>query len=216
MAQSDFYPVIFDIVNSYTRHKVLQRRFSAILQNGYRGEANCPSQCAGLIIKFLGEDIADGNRKIKAVFSTAAADRIVMEHTQLFSDAAYQKNFRISLESLPSVVKEMGYLIFKEKQHLGTVAAFLGFGASLAAYCESREHLGVAAMETVVESIAHYYCRHIKSWLRANGGVVSLVIYKRCITNVATWWTTPLAICSLIDNEPEGWPDNVRLLKKIK
>lgn len=71
MAQSDFYPVIFDIVNSYTRHKVLQRRFSAILQNGYRGEANCPSQCAGLIIKFLGEDIADGNRKIKAVFSTA-------------------------------------------------------------------------------------------------------------------------------------------------
>ena len=177
MAQSDFYPVIFDIVNSYTRHKVLQRRFSAILQNGYRGEANCPSQCAGLIIKFLGEDIADGNRKIKAVFSTAAADRIVMEHTQLFSDAAYQNNFRISLESLPSVVKEMGYLIFKEKQHLGTVAAFLGFGASLAAYCESKEHLGVAAMETVVESITHYYCRHIESWLRANSGVVSLVIY---------------------------------------
>lgn len=171
MSETDFYPVIFDIVHSYTRHKILQRRFSSILRNGYPGEANtCPSQCAGLIIKFLGEDIADGNRKIRAVFSTAAADRIVMEHSQLFSDAAYKKNFRISLESLTTVVSEMGNLIFKEKQHLGTVAAFLGFGASLAAYCESNEHLGVVAVENVVESITNYFCRHVGSWLKANGG----------------------------------------------
>ena len=173
MSETDFYPVIFDIVNSYTRHKVLQRRFSSILQRAFQGEVTCPSQCAGLIVKFLGEDTAEENQKIKAVFSTAAADRIIVEHAQLFSDAAYEKNFRVSLESLTPLVNEMGRVIFKEKQHLGTVGALLAFGGTFASYCEAKEGLGVAAVETIVESVTHYFCRHVGSWLKTSGGVVS-------------------------------------------
>lgn len=172
MSETDFYPILFDVVNSYTRHKILQRRFSSILQN-VRGEASCPSQFVALIVKFLGDEIQAENQQIKAVFSTAAADRIIAEHAELFSDSVYEKNFRVTLQRLPSVVNEMGDVIFKEKQHIGTVGAFLAFGATFAAYCEQKDGLGAVAVEKIVESVAKYLDHHVRSWLRTNGGLVS-------------------------------------------
>lgn len=110
----------------------------------------------------------------------------------------------------------MGYLIFKEKQYLGIVVVFFGFGVLLVVYCELKEYLGVVVMEIVVELIIYYYCCYIELWLRVNGGVVSLVIYKCCIINVVIWQIIFFVICFLIDNELEGWFNNVWLLKKIK
>ena len=176
MSETEFYPLLLDIIRSYTRHKSLQRRFSSILQK-VRGEASCPSQFAGLIVKFLGEDIEAENQQIKVVVSTAAADRIIAQHTELFSDSVYEQNFRVSPQRLQSVVNEMGDVIFKEKRHIGTVGAFLAFGATFGAYCEQKDGLGTVAMETVVESAAKYLDHHLRSWLSSNGGLVS----EKCI-----------------------------------
>ena len=173
MSKSEFYPIVFDIVNSYTRHKVLQRRFSTILQKVQR-EARCPSQFAALVVKFVGDEITAENQRIKAAFSTAAADRIIAEHGELFCDKAYEKNFRVSLARLPAMIDEMGEVIFKEKEHVGTVGAFLAFGASLAAYCEQKDDLGAEAVEEIVESVTKYFDYHLRSWLTAYGGLVSL------------------------------------------
>lgn len=173
MSESDFYSIVFDVISSYTRHKILQRRFSSILEKVH-GEASCPSQFAALIVKFLGEEIEAENQQIKAAFSTAAADRIIAEHADLFSDSVYEQSFRVSLQRLPSVVNEMGDVIFKEKLHTGTVGAFLAFGATFAAYCEQKDGMGAEAVETIVESVAKYFDRHVRSWLRTNGGLVSL------------------------------------------
>lgn len=173
MSETEFYPIVFDVVSSYTRHKVLQRHFSTILQK-VRGEASCPSQFAALVVKFLGEEITAENQRIKSAFSTAAADRIIVGHGELFSDKAYEKNFRVSLARLPSMVDAMGEVIFKEKQHVGTVGAFLAFGATFAAYCEQKEGLGAEAVEGIVESVTKYFDYHLRSWLRTNGGLVSL------------------------------------------
>lgn len=172
MSKTEFYPILFDIVSSYTRHKVLQRQFSTILQN-VRGEASCPSQFAALVVKFVGGEITAENQRIKAAFSTPAADRIIAEHGELFCEKAYEKNFRVSLSSLPSIVDEMGEVIFKEKQHVGTVGAFLAFGATLAAYCVQKDGLGAEAVKEIVESVTKYFDYHLGSWLRANGGLVS-------------------------------------------
>lgn len=172
MSKTEFHPILFDIVSSYTRHKVLQRQFSTILQK--IREASCPSQLAALVVKFLGEEIIAENQRIKAAFSTAAADRIIAKHGELFSDKAYEKNFRVSLARLPSIVDEMGEVIFKEKQHVGTVGAFLAFGATLAAYCEEKDGLEAEAVEGIVESVTKYFDYHLRSWLRTNGGLVSL------------------------------------------
>ena len=174
MSETELYSILIDVVSSYTRHKILQRRFSSILQN-VQGEASCPSQFAGLIVKFLGEEIEAENQQIKAVFSTAAADRIISEHAELFSDTVYEQNFHVSLQGLPSVVHEMGSVIFKEKRHVGTMGAFLAFGATFAAYCEQKDDLGAAAVETIVESVARYLDqrRDVHSWLESNGGLVS-------------------------------------------
>ena len=172
MSKTDFQPVVFDIVSSYTRHKVLQRQFSTILQK-IRGEASCPSQLAALVVKFLGEEIIAENQLIKAAFSTAAADRIIAEHGELFSDKAYEKNFRVSLARIPSIVDEMGGVIFKEKQHVGTVGAFLAFGATLAAYCMEKDDLEAEAVERLVESVTKYFDYHLRSWLTSHGGLVS-------------------------------------------
>jgi len=172
MSKTEFHPIVFDIVSSYTRHKVLQRQFSTILQK-IRGEASCPSQLAALVVKFLGEEIVAENQRIKVAFSTAAADRIIAEHGELFSDKAYEKNFRVSLKRIPSIVDEMGEVIFKEKQHVGTVAAFLAFGATLAAYCMEKDDLEAEAVERLVESVTEYFDYHLRSWLRTNGGLVS-------------------------------------------
>ena len=176
MSKSGFYPTVFDIVSSYTRHKVLQRQFSAVLQK-VRGESTCPSQFAALVVKFLGEEITAENQRIKAAFSTAAADRIIAEHGVLFSDKAYEKNCRVSLARLPSIVDEMGEVIFKEKQHVGTVGAFLAFGATLAAYCEEKDGLGAEAVEGIEESVTKYVDYHLGSWLRTNGGLVRVILF---------------------------------------
>ena len=178
MSQTEFYPVLFDIVNSYTRHKIIQRRFSSILQKSIDGEAICPPQFAALAIKFLGEDLAaEFNQKFKAILITAAADRIITEHAQLFSEVTYDKSFRVStLERLPSLVNEMGDVIFKEKQNVGTMGAFLAFGASFAAYCEQKK--GLAAVELIVESVAKYLDFHLGSWLQRNGGLVRSLAFS--------------------------------------
>ena len=173
MSQTEFYPVLLNIVNSYTRHKVLQRRFAAILERSVHGEAICPPQFAALAIKFLGEEItAEFNQKFRSVLSTAAADRIITEHAELFSDAGYEKSFRVSLGRLPSLVNEMGDVIFKEKQNIGTVGAFLAFGGTFAAYCKQKEGLGLPAVEAVVQSAAKYLDDNLGSWLKTNGGLV--------------------------------------------
>ena len=70
-------------------------------------------------IKFLGEEIAVENQRIKPAFSTAAADRIIAEHGELSSGKAYEKNFRVSLARLRSIVDAMEGVIFKEKQQVG-------------------------------------------------------------------------------------------------
>lgn len=170
---TELYPIIFDVVNSYTHHKVLQRRFSSILRKAFRGEASCPSQCAALIVKFLGEEITSQHQPIKEIFSTVAADRIIVAHAELFSDTAYEEKIHVSLPRLPSIVNEMGDVIFKENRNVGTVGAFLAFGATFAAYCEQKEGLGVVAVEKIVVSVSEYLDHHVGSWLKTKGGVVS-------------------------------------------
>ena len=58
---------------------------------------------------------------------------------------------------------------------VGTVAAFLAFGAMLAAYCEQKDGLGAEAVEGIKESVTKYFDYHLRSWLRTNGGLVSLI-----------------------------------------
>ena len=175
MSQTEYYPYIFELVNSYTHHKILQSRFSHSLQKYIDGEASCPPQFASSVIKFLGEDLAaECGQKIKAILSTAAADRIIAEHANLFSNDTYGMNFRVSTpERLPLLVNDMGDVIFKEKQDVGRVAAFLAFGATFGAYCEQQQGLGKTAVGKIVDSVVKYMDCNLKSWLKRNGGLVS-------------------------------------------
>ena len=175
MSQTEYYPYIFELVNSYTHHKILQSRFSHSLQKYIDGEASCPPQFASSVIKFLGEDLAaECGQKIKAILNTAAADRIIAEHANLFSNDTYGMNFRVSTpERLPVLVNDMGDVIFKEKQDVGRVAAFLAFGATFGAYCEHQQGLGKMAVEKIVDSVVKYMDCNLKSWLKRNGGLVS-------------------------------------------
>lgn len=183
MSQTEYYPYIFELVNSYTHHKILQSRFSHSLQKYIDGEASCPAQFASSVIKFLGEDLAaECGQKIKAILSTAAADRIIAEHANLFSNNTYGMNFRVSTpERLPLLVNDMGDVIFKEKQDVGRVAAFLAFGATFGAYCEQQQGLGKMAVEKIVDSVVKYMDCNLKSWLKRNGGLVSRGNFKQPI-----------------------------------
>ena len=174
MSAPEFFLILQNIVKGYTNHKIRQRRFSALLQSSFQDRAKFSPEVIGLIVRELGDEIASENyREIKTSVSTAAADRIIVEHADLFSVSGYEKNFRASLQTLPLIVNEMGELIFKEKKHLGTVAAFLAFGATFAVHCELKEGLGQPAVEAIVTSVTEYLAGHLLTWLKSNGGLVS-------------------------------------------
>lgn len=173
MSQTEFYPILCDIISSYTSHKILQRHFNSVIQAFVNGEAIYPREFASVAVKFLGDEVtSEFNRKFKTVLSTAAADHVIQEHAELFSDEGYEKSFRVSLERLPSLVTEMGDIIFKEKHNIGTVGAFLAFGATFAAYCEQKDGLGLQAVEAIVKSVAEHLDDNLRSWLKTNGGLV--------------------------------------------
>ena len=175
MSQTEYYPYIFELVNSYTHHKILQSRFSLSLQKYIDGEASCPPQFASSVIKFLGEDLAaECGPKIKAIFSTAAADRIIAENADLFSNNSYGRKFRVlTPERLPALVNGIGDEVFNGKQSVGRVAVFLAFGATFGAYCEQQQGLGKMAVEKIVDSVVKCMDCNLKSWLKTNGGLVS-------------------------------------------
>ena len=171
--QTEFYPVLYSMVSDYVFHKIRQRQFNYLIQRSVCGEAICPPEFASLAIKFLGDEVfVECNRKFKQALSTAAADHIIAAHGELFSDEAYEKCFHISLETLPSLMNEMGDVIFEEKQNMGTVAAFLALGAMFSAYCEQKEGLGMQAVEAIVTSVAKHLDDNLGSWLKTNGGLV--------------------------------------------
>ena len=115
MSETEFYPILCDIISSYTFHKILQRHFNSVIQTFVHGEAIYPREFASVAIKFLGDEVtSEFNRKFKTVLSTAAADHVIQKHAELFSDEGYEKSFRVSLDRLPSLVTEMGAIIFKE------------------------------------------------------------------------------------------------------
>ena len=173
MSQTEFYPILCDIISSYTFHKILQRHFNSVIHTFVHGEAIYPREFASVAIKFLGDEVtSEFNRKFKAVLSTAAADHVIQKHAELFSDEGYEKSFRVSLDRLPSLVTEMGDIIFIEKQNIGTVGAFLAFGATFAAYCEQKDGLGLQAVEAIVKSVAKHLDDNLRSWLKTNGGLV--------------------------------------------
>lgn len=171
--QTEFYPVLHNMVSDYVFHKIRQRQFNYLMQRSLCGKAICPPEFASLAIKFLGDEVTvECNRKFKQALSTAAADHIIAEHGELFSDEVYEKGFRVSLETIPSLVNEMGDMIFKEKQNMGTVAAFLAFGAMFSAYCEQKEGFGVQVVKAIVTSVAKHLDDNLGSWLKTNGGLV--------------------------------------------
>ena len=169
MSQAEFYLILNSIVKMYASHRILQRRFKAQLKRLVTiwepGEA---ISTPGLVIMFLGDEIAaDANRQSK-VFITAIADNIIKENADLFLDEWYENKFR----RLPSFVERVGEEIFNGRPNLGRVAAFLAFGGSLSAYCEQRDDLGLQAVETIVKTVAKYLDDNLGSYWESNGGLV--------------------------------------------